>query len=64
MIHIQKCPRLGDHGWSAHVRWNKQEIDILLNGSHADIIDSANRAERALRALEADKTRTLEEMKA
>jgi hypothetical protein len=64
MIHIQKCPRLGEHGWSAHVTWNRQEIDILLVGAHQDILDSAHRAERALRTLEADKTRPLEALTA
>lgn len=49
MIRIQKCPRLGDHGWQATVSVGEASVDILLVGARAAIQDSAERAERALK---------------
>ena len=51
MIHIQKYPRLGEHGWSAAVTWDNQAVDILLVGSHATIVDRAHSLERTLKPL-------------
>ena len=51
MIHIQKYPRLGEHGWSAAVTWDGQAVDILLVGTHATIVDRAHSLERTIKAL-------------